>query len=111
MHWRGTYLFMGDISTTNNVAGSQPDTMTVGPSRNRQAPSNPAQTAQEPLPPDDDFQLTKLSSVLNGLRKGASVMRAQFVQAMNAVKSGTYQVDPMQVSRRIVGDSLAWPRS
>jgi hypothetical protein len=38
-------------------------------------------------------------------------MRAQFVQAMAAVKSGTYQVDPMQVSRRIVGDSLAWPRS
>jgi hypothetical protein len=66
--------------------------------------------AHEPAPPDDDLQLTKLSSVLNGLKRGATVMRAQFVQAMGAVKSGTYKVDPMQVSRRIVGDSLAWPR-
>jgi hypothetical protein len=101
---------MGDINTANNLPGTPPDTMRVGPSRERPVISTSAPMAHELAPLDDDFQLTKLSSVLNGLKRGATVMRAQFVQAMGAVKSGTYKVDPMQVSRRIVGDSLAWPR-
>jgi len=57
--------------------------------------------------PQDDLQLTKLSGVLNGLKKGASAMRAQVAQVMTSVRSGTYQVDSMQVSRSIVGESLA----
>jgi anti-sigma28 factor (negative regulator of flagellin synthesis) len=33
-------------------------------------------------------------------------MRSQAAQVMKAVRSGTYQVDPLQVSRSIVGESL-----
>jgi anti-sigma28 factor (negative regulator of flagellin synthesis) len=53
------------------------------------------------------LQLTKLSGVLNSLKNGASAMRSQLVQVMTAVRSGTYQVDPLQVSRSIVGESIA----
>jgi hypothetical protein len=52
-------------------------------------------------------QLSKLSSVLNGLEDGASAMRRQAQQLMRAVRSGTYNVDALQLSRRIVGDTLA----
>ena len=52
-------------------------------------------------------QLSKLSSVLNGLEQGAWAMRRQAQQLMQAVQSGTYEVDPLQLSRRIVGDTLA----
>ena len=51
-------------------------------------------------------QLSKLSSVLNGLENGASVMRRHAMQAMGAVRSGTYTVDAVQLSRRIVGEAL-----
>jgi hypothetical protein len=57
--------------------------------------------------PQDALQLTKLSGVLNSLKNGASAMRTQLAQVMTAVRSGTYQVDPLQVSRRIVGESLS----
>jgi len=57
--------------------------------------------------PEDASQLTKLSSVLNGLKLGATQMRAHVMHAMAAVRSGEYQVDPLQVSRSIVLDSLA----
>ena len=53
------------------------------------------------------MQLTKLSTVLNSLKKGASAMRNQVTQVMGAVRSGSYQVDAIAVSRSIVGDSLA----
>ncbi|HEY3937658.1 MAG TPA: hypothetical protein VGL97_09520 [Bryobacteraceae bacterium] len=103
---------MGDISTANNLAATPQDAIrTVAPKNERAATPASAASAVEQAPADDEYQLTRLSSVLNGLRRGATVMRAQFVQAMGAVKAGTYKVDPMQVSRRIVGDSLAsWPR-
>jgi hypothetical protein len=52
-------------------------------------------------------QLSNLSSVLNGLEHGASAMRRQGQQLMRAVRSGTYEVDPLQLSRRIIGDALA----
>jgi len=52
-------------------------------------------------------QLSKLSSVLNGLEQGASVMRRQEQQLMRAVQSGTYEVDALKLSRRIIGDTLA----
>jgi anti-sigma28 factor (negative regulator of flagellin synthesis) len=55
----------------------------------------------------DGSQLSKLSSVLNGLELGASAMRRRAQQLMRAVRSGTYEVDPLQLSRRIIGDTLA----
>jgi hypothetical protein len=48
--------------------------------------------------------------VLNGLKRGATAMRAQVTHAMTTVRSGDYHVDPLQVSRSIVLDSLAWRR-
>jgi anti-sigma28 factor (negative regulator of flagellin synthesis) len=52
-------------------------------------------------------QLSRLSSVLNGLEYGASAMRRRAQQLMRAVRSGTYTVDALKLSRRIVGDTLA----
>ena len=54
----------------------------------------------------ETFQLTRLSSVLNGLENGASAMRRHAVEAMKAVRAGTYAVDPVKLSRRIVGETL-----
>jgi len=54
----------------------------------------------------DAFQLSRLSSVLNGLEGGACAMRRHVQEAMRAVRSGTYQIDPIQLSRRIVGEAL-----
>jgi hypothetical protein len=44
----------------------------------------------------DDVQLTRLSNVLNGSAR-----------VRGAVQSGTYRVDPLAVSRSIVGACLA----
>jgi hypothetical protein len=57
--------------------------------------------------PQDDFQLTRLSSVLTSLKNGALAVRTQVSQVMGAVRTGSYQVDALAVSRSIVGDSLA----
>ena len=54
----------------------------------------------------ETFQLTRLSSVLNGLENGATAMRRHAQEAMRAVRSGTYAVDPVQLSQRIVGEAL-----
>ncbi len=51
-------------------------------------------------------QLTRLSAVLNGLQAAATTNRAQYVQTLNKVKSGTYQVDSAQVSRSIIDEAL-----
>ncbi len=51
-------------------------------------------------------QLTRLSSVLNGLQSNAATTRANYVQAYNKIKSGSYSVDPLEVSRSIVEDML-----
>jgi hypothetical protein len=64
------------------------------------------QTINDPTESGDATQLSKLSSVLNGLEHGASAMRRHVQQAMGAVRGGTYQVDPMQLSKRIVGEAL-----
>jgi anti-sigma28 factor (negative regulator of flagellin synthesis) len=55
----------------------------------------------------DVAQLSKLSSVLNGLEHGACAMRRRARQLMRAVRSGTYKVDPLKLSRRIIGDTLS----
>ncbi len=54
----------------------------------------------------ETLQLSKLSSVLNGLESGACAIRRHAEEAMRAVHSGTYQVDAVQLSRRIVGEAL-----
>jgi anti-sigma28 factor (negative regulator of flagellin synthesis) len=51
-------------------------------------------------------QLTRLSSVLNSLQSNAANTRAQYVQASNKVKSGTYKVDSLDVSKSIIQDLL-----
>jgi anti-sigma28 factor (negative regulator of flagellin synthesis) len=51
-------------------------------------------------------QLTRLSAVLNGLQAGATVNRAQYVDNLNKVRAGTYEVDSAAVSRSIVDDAL-----
>jgi hypothetical protein len=93
---------MGQINSTN-LPQYAPDAQLASTSLR----SSAAATAlQETIAPQDDMQLTKLSSVLSSLKKGASIMRSQAAQVMKAVRSGTYQVDPLQVSRSIVGESL-----
>jgi hypothetical protein len=54
----------------------------------------------------DGAQLSRLSSVLNGLEGGAALIRGHLQQAMGAVRSGTYQVDALKLSRRIVGEAM-----
>jgi len=56
--------------------------------------------------PSHTAQLSRLSSVLNGLENGAARMRGHLQQAVHAVRSGTYSVDPLQLSRRIVGEAI-----
>jgi hypothetical protein len=97
---------MGQINTTNlpqYVSDPRPA------ASNPKATDGPAGSSQLPIlnAPQDDLQLTKLSSVLNSLKNGASAMRSQVAHVMTSVRSGTYQVDPIQVSRSIVGESLA----
>lgn len=71
---------------------------------------NPAGSAAggggSPPQSSDGTQLSKLSSVLNGLENGASAIRRHVNQAMNAVRAGTYRVDSLQLSKRIVGEAL-----
>lgn len=64
--------------------------------------STPEAVAHNP----EAFQLTRLSSVLNGLENGATLMRRHAQEAMRAVRAGTYAVDPKQLSQRIVGEAL-----
>jgi hypothetical protein len=54
----------------------------------------------------ETFQLTRLSSVINGLENGATAMRRHAQEAVRAVRAGTYAVDPVQLSQRIVGEAL-----
>jgi len=107
---------MGQINT-NNIPGYVPDARgagaqlksTDGVSETATTAAAAASTAAaaEARAPQDDLQLTRLSGVLNSFKKSATAVRSQVTQVMSAVRSGTYQVDPMAVSRSIVGDALA----
>ena len=103
---RPTYLLMGEISTIHNPPAAATHLRT-GQAASAIHPASKDATQQAP---EDATQLTKLSSVLNGLKRGATAMRAQVMQAMSAVRSGDYNIDPLQVSRSIVLDSLACRR-
>jgi hypothetical protein len=99
---------MGEI----NLARNGPETaqeLKAGGTRHHQPGEKAGPVASTAPDSVDELQLTKLISVVNGFRRSASAVRAQVLQAMGAVRAGTYQVDPLQVSRRIVGDLLAWP--
>lgn len=67
----------------------------------------PTVGSDEAQPSALQSQLTRLSAVLNGLQANASANRTQYVQTLNKVKSGTYQVDSADVSRSIVEDALS----
>jgi anti-sigma28 factor (negative regulator of flagellin synthesis) len=97
---------MGHINTTS-LPTYAPDTQGVGREQKTSVSANGSAAALELAEPQDDMQLTKLSAVLHSLKKGASAMRNQVSQVMGAVRTGSYQVDALAVSRRIVGDSLA----
>ncbi len=72
-----------------------------------QASTNTGMSASDPVAQNPEaFQLTRLSSVLNGLENGAAAMHRHTLEAMRAVRSGTYSVDPVQLSHRIVGEAL-----
>jgi len=91
---------MGEISRITQLRSTQAE----------QQPSATIHVASKDnarLAAEDASQLTRLSSVLNGLKLGATQMRAHVMHAMDAVRSGDYHVDPLQVSRSIVLDSLA----
>lgn len=51
-------------------------------------------------------ELSKLSSIVNGLNKGAKAICSHITAASGAVRSGTYRVDPLRVSQRIIRDCL-----
>jgi hypothetical protein len=102
---------MGEISTINNPPDAAMHLRSAQVEHHPPSSIHSAsKDAAQQQAPEDATQLTKLSSVLNGLKRGATAMRAQVTQAMGAVRSGDYHVDPLQVSRSIVLDSMAWRR-
>ena len=60
----------------------------------------------EALEVGDGAQLSKLSSVVNGLDGGARLMQRHVQETLRAVRSGTYRIDSIQLSRRIVHEAL-----
>jgi anti-sigma28 factor (negative regulator of flagellin synthesis) len=97
---------MGQINTTNLPQYVSDPRVAAAKSKTSNEAAAPS-SLPETNTPQDDMQLTKLGGVLNSLKKGATAMRSQVAQVMTSVRSGTYQIDPMQVSRSIVGESLA----
>jgi hypothetical protein len=55
----------------------------------------------------DGVQLSHLSSVLNGLAAGASAGAKQISSLTALFKAGTYQVNPTQLSQRMIDDALS----
>lgn len=70
------------------------------------APASGALPSEEALHTRDSAQLSKLSSVLNGLEGGAQLMQRHIEDAIRAVRAGTYRVDPIKLSQRIVREAL-----
>jgi hypothetical protein len=96
--------------------GSLPDPGAHVTAAAKSAFSNPAlRSVASPstAPPGDETQasplqsqLTQLSTVLKNLHQNANLNRTQYLQALNKVKSGGYQVDSLAVSRSMVNDLL-----
>jgi anti-sigma28 factor (negative regulator of flagellin synthesis) len=53
-------------------------------------------------------ELVKLGSVLNGLETGARQMRQKVRDLAARVRSGNYKIDALELSRRIVQESLSF---
>ncbi len=68
--------------------------------------SAPASVSDDATTSTYQSQLSKLSSVLSGLQLGASKIRTQAVNAANQIKAGTYNLDPLQISKSIISDLL-----
>jgi anti-sigma28 factor (negative regulator of flagellin synthesis) len=68
--------------------------------------SAPASVSDDATTSTYQTQLSKLSSVLSGLQLGANKIRAQAVNAANQIKAGTYNLDPLQISKSIISDLL-----
>ena len=62
--------------------------------------------ADEVLEVNDAAQLCKLSSVVNGLEGGARLMQQHVQETLRAIRAGTYPIDSVQLSRRIVREAL-----
>ncbi|HEX3681189.1 MAG TPA: hypothetical protein VHU83_01510 [Bryobacteraceae bacterium] len=88
-----------DKSLTVSMSKNDPETTSRPPRTGFAETKGVAQSS-------DGGQLSTLSSVLNGLENGASAIRRHVQQAMRAVRGGTYQVDSLQLSKRIVGEAL-----
>ena len=96
---------MGQINTSN-MPTYVPDTQGAG-GKTKVEDASGTTAAQELNVPQDEFHGTRLGSVLSSLKNGAAAMRSQVSQVMSAVRTGSYQVDAMAVSRSIVGDSIS----
>jgi hypothetical protein len=69
-------------------------------------PSSTYLPASDTLDGNESIQLSNLSSVLNGLDGGARLMQEQLHKTLRAIQTGTYCVDSIQLSRRIIGEAL-----
>ncbi len=69
------------------------------------APPNALPSNPEHVSSNAD-SLSRLSSVLKGLNRGATAIYFHISGAPAAVKAGTYQVDPLRLSQRIIRDCL-----
>ena len=62
--------------------------------------------AADPLEATESLQLSKLSSVLNGLEGGAQLIHRHIQETMRTIRAGTYRIDPLQLSHRIIREAL-----
>ena len=86
-------------SSTNIRAAATPSVShTVSPS------ARPIASVDES---SDGVQLSRLSSVLNGLAAGAAFGAKRISSLSALVQSGAYQVHPVQVSQRMIDDALS----
>jgi anti-sigma28 factor (negative regulator of flagellin synthesis) len=54
----------------------------------------------------DGVELSNLSAVLNGLDAGAHLIHDRMNETLRAIRRGTYRIDSIQLSRRIVREAL-----
>lgn len=81
---------------------------------NRAAETSPANSSGSPAAssanttPTDGLQLSSFAGTLSSVLKSDSTGRAERVaQLASAVQAGTYQVDPMAVSRAMVDHAIS----
>lgn len=85
-------------SSTNIHPASSPPSIT-------QSTGPGGRTASSGEEHSDGVQLSRLSSVLNGLA-GDAIGSKRISSLSTLVKSGAYQINPLQVSERMIDDAL-----